>query len=281
MMFLRRRLAVRAASAFSLSVISLCPAIATAGLVHQVAALPTKVNSTAPGTPPRATLRPESIRLRHTDITSGQTYAIDDIGAPNDTVFTVEQPIGFNNTGQFFGSGSTNKRPGEGAVCETYTGYSWVNISSNKYYYDCTANAISENSENNNGNYYVVGAIQQLTDMTASAFVASITTRTISVDVETFTSAAPFSAMYAVGLGGSAYGTAYDLGFGGGVDQAPFTSPTRKRFEPLQPACASPGSPLAGCLIGRNPYGECPFGECNMNTNGLLLGYEYSDPAFT
>ncbi len=202
-------------------------------------------------------------------IGSGQQYTINNVGAPpNTTNYGPPGPLGFNNTGQMFGTADKKSKPHSAADCFIYTDGAFLDPSSSTYVYKCSLSSI--NDANSNNAFQVVGGLQNATDPDEAAIVVNGSKTSRSLSVQQFGATDPRSAIVGVNAAGTGYGYTYnDL-----TGYPPKTySPSTKRYTVLQAACAVPGALQNGCLQSlssqtSNPV--CPFGGCYINAGSIL-----------
>ncbi len=204
-------------------------------------------------------------------IGSGQQYTINDVGAPpNTTNYGPPGPLGFNNTGQMFGTADKKSKPHSAADCFIYTDGAFIDPSSSTYVYKCSLFSI--NDANSNNAFEVVGGLQNATDPDEAGIVVNSSKTSRSLSVKQFGATDPRSGIVAVNASGTGYGYTYNNLTG----NPPKTySPSTKRYTVLQAACAVPGALQNGCmqsLSSQTSNNVCPFGGCYINNGGVVLG---------
>ncbi len=225
-----------------------------------------------------------SSRNRRLFIASGQTYTINDVGAPNPSRYPPynpeygpEGPQGFNNTGQMFGA-SYEKIKGYGGTnspktdCLLYDNGAFLDPSASTSIYSC--DWYSMNDANTNGVFEAVGNITNNYNPDATAFVATGSIKSSSLPVTQFEAMNPSAALQSVNANGTGFGYTYDTFVPGSIASAVY-SPTTKKFTALQPVCVAPGASQNGCLQyldGLGPRYLCSFGGCSINATYLLGG---------
>jgi hypothetical protein len=195
-------------------------------------------------------------------IAQGQAYSIVIFGAPKAPNGSSSTPIGFNNTGQIYGS------------CSVYTGARFLNFPSSAYS-SCSATSMSDASSST-GAFSIGGVVGTPYDPNSSGFVATFTAGK-GGSMRSFESSRPDSDVYSVDAAGDAYLSSYSI-----LDpDEPQVYLSKTRSFQGFPACSTSGNSMAGaCFEPVRYYDECPFGGCEHNENGLFLGAASNNPGF-
>jgi hypothetical protein len=214
-------------------------------------------------------------------IVTGQTYTIVDVGAPSSTKFTNATPVGFNNTGQMYGTAAANATaPGTGPACLAYTGAAFIGLTSPTTIQGCQPAGISDAAS---GFFTIVASVQSFVNPNPSAFAATTRVNGRSTAAKPFASF-PFSAIDGINGAGTIFGHSFNAAFPQGAEAVPYyfsgSAPAA-----LQPACVVPGNGQGNCLslyeyqpsFGAYP---CPFGGCTIAPNGTLLVYDGSSGTY-
>jgi hypothetical protein len=203
---------------------------------------------------------------RPADIAQGQAYSIVMYGPPDRARDSGVGPVGFNNTGQIYGG------------CIVYSGERFFNFAKSTNYTNCSATSISDASSSN-GIYFVGGNVSSLYDPNSSGFVAKLTADggDKTAGIGSFESSRPDSDVYGVNAAGDAYLTSYSVF---NPNEPQIYSTTKRSFRSLPPCLVSGNNMSGDCFQPVKYYDECPFGACELNGNGLILGVDSDNAGF-
>ncbi len=204
----------------------------------------------------------------HSNLGSGQTYTIADVGAPPATTFSHNgRPAAFNNAGQILGQAESAKKVTDDCVLYAGRG-TFIDVSPSMTDTVCYGTGLS--SPDSNGTVRFVGSLATAFVQDAALFGTLDSSGKIATTA--FTSNQE-SALGGVNVSGEAIGAAYYLPLGGFDSSYPpfVVAAGTKTLGIAQPYCVKVAQYCAEPL---QTVGSCPFGGCTINDSDTVLALD-------